>query len=181
MTLLLTITPSTSHNSNPLPPPWLVEIHSELWGKKELLGEIFRTVTLTENDFIELQRQLQELNPKRSSKKYEAADVLATKSAFLRSKDTPFDTDLGDGLLPRPVFDPSQPPSSDIVDSSSSSSSSDDDDDDDDPMDIDTHMAHLSKETTAIFPYTIRYVDLTVLKIERSSCATVDALPRPVG
>ena len=30
----------------------------------------------------------------------------------------------------------------------------------------DSHMNHLSNEATAIFPYTIRYVDLTVLKLQ---------------
>ena len=32
---------------------------------------------------------------------------------------------------------------------------------------VDPHMAHLSNEAKAIFPYTIRYVDLTVLKLKK--------------
>jgi len=174
-TLLATITPSSSQNSNlslKSPPSWLVEIHSKLWGRHDLFGQIFRTANLTKADFTELQRQLQELNPKRNSESYVAEDVLATKSAFLRSRSTAlFGTNLGNGLVPQLVFDASQSPSSDVVD--------DDDDDDavaDDAMDIDpdhgssghinTHMAHLSNEATAIFPYTIRYVDLTFLKLK---------------
>ncbi|KAM6504274.1 hypothetical protein JOM56_001217 [Amanita muscaria] len=162
-----TITPSSSLES---PPSWLVEIHSKLKGKRDLFGQIFRTANLTKADFIELQRQLQELNPERNSESYVAEDVLATKSAFLRSRSTALsDTNLGNGLVPRLVFDASQPPFSDVVD----------DDDDavaDDAMDIDpnhcsnshinTHVAHLSNEATAIFPYTIRYVDLTVLGLK---------------
>ena len=44
--------------------------------------------------------------------------------------------------------------------------------DDDDAMDIDPnhgyccHMHHLLKEANAIFPYTVRYVDLTVLDLK---------------
>ena len=126
----------------------------------------------TRADFIELQRQLQELNPERNSESYVAKDVLATKSTFLRSRSTAlFGTNLGKGLVPRLVFDTSQPPFSDVMD--------DDDTDDiddaalvtDDAIDIDpdlinTDLAHLSKEATAIFPYTVRYMDLTVLDLK---------------
>ena len=96
-----------------------------------------------------------------------AEDILATKSAFLRSRSTALlTTNFGNGLVPRLVFDASQPPSSDVVD--------DDADADavaEDAMDIDCssgyintrgHMAHLStNEATAIFPY--RW---TVLKLQ---------------
>jgi hypothetical protein len=169
-TLLAINIPSSSQNTNPSlnsPPPWLVEIHSKLWGRHDLFGEIFRTANVTKADFIELQRQLQKLNPERNSESYVAKEVLATKSAFLRSRSTAlFFTNLGKGLVPRLVFDASQPLSSDVVD--------DDADDTDDVMDIDpdpgcshinTDMANLSNEATAIFPYTIRYMDLTVLKL----------------
>ncbi len=47
---------------------------------------------------------------------YEAKDVLATKSALLRSKSTAPNADVGDGLVPQLVFDASQPPSFDVVD-----------------------------------------------------------------
>jgi hypothetical protein len=59
------------------------------------------------------------------------------------------------------------------VDDDDDALAADDNDDDavvDDAMDtdlnrdVDTHMAHLSEEATAIFPYTIRYMDLTVLE-----------------
>ena len=109
MTLLATITPSLSHNSNlslnsPLtsPPPWLVEIHTKLWGRPDLFGDsIFHTANLPKADFIELQRQLQELNPERNSESYVAKDVLAAKFAFLRSRSTAlFGTNLGMCLVP---------------------------------------------------------------------------------
>ena len=82
-------------------------------GRREIFGEIFRTATLTK---CELQRQLQELNPERASESYVAKDVLATKLAFLRSRSTALDTNIGNRLAPQPVFDASQSPSSDIVD-----------------------------------------------------------------
>ena len=146
-----------------LGPPWLVEIHNELWGKRDLFGKIFRTATLTKSDFTELQCLLDALNPKRNSDQYEAEDVLATKSAFLRERSTGLDLDLGNGLVPRPVLDSPRPPSSDIV--------LDDDDDDDAAMMIDSdHCSgdtYIPNEVMAIFPYTIQYVDLTVLQSKK--------------
>ena len=88
-----------------------------------------------------------------------AKKVLATKSAFLRVKSTPLSTDFGEGLAPRLVFDAS----SDAVANDDAVA---DDAMDTDPDHVDTHMAHLSNEAEAIFPYTIRYVDLTVLKLK---------------
>jgi hypothetical protein len=101
-----------------------------------------------------------------------AEDVLAKKSDFLREKSKPLETDFGNDLVPRLVFDATQPSFSGIVGNDAVS----DDDDDDDAMDIDPnhgygcHMHHLSKEAKAIqiFPYTIRYVDLTVLNLKNN-------------
>ncbi|KIL65071.1 hypothetical protein M378DRAFT_10964 [Amanita muscaria Koide BX008] len=162
-----TITPPSFQNSNlslNSPPSWLVDIHGELWGQRDFFGKIFRTATLTKDDFNELQALLDEQNPERISDTYVAEDVLATKSAFLRVKSTPLSIDFGNGLAPRLVFDAS----SDAV--------ANDDTIADDAMDtdpdhcssdlVDPHMAHLSNEAKAIFPYTIRYVDLTVLKLK---------------
>ncbi|KAF8330494.1 hypothetical protein F5887DRAFT_1000167 [Amanita rubescens] len=165
-------------------PSWLVEIHNELWGKRDFFGKIFRTATLTKGDFTELQCHLDALNPKRNSDEYEAEDVLATKSAFLRERSTGLDLDLGDGLVPR--LDASQPPSDnvldddvvdddvvdcDVVDDDVVDDDIVDDDDDDAAMVIDSdHCSgdtHLPNEATGIFPYTIRYVDLTVLQSKK--------------
>jgi hypothetical protein len=63
------------------PPEWLLELHQKLWGKKDLLSELIRTVKLDDHDFTELKSQLKNLN---SPNDGEA--ILATKSAFLRSK-----------------------------------------------------------------------------------------------
>ncbi len=105
MTLLATQNSNLSQNS---PPSWLIEIHSKLWKRPDLFDQIFRTATLTENHFLELQHQLDKLNPERMEESYVAKDVLATKSAFLQAKSTPLKADVQlDGLVPRLVFDAS--------------------------------------------------------------------------
>ena len=181
----MTITNQSSvHNALILlGPSWLVEIHSELWGRRELFGDIFRTATLTKGDFTDLQRLLEALNPERNSDEYVAKDVLTTKSVFLRQRSAGLDLDLVDGLIPRPVLGPCQPPSSDVVDEDGVTNDENDvvDDDDDDAVDNDDNVmddvvddddaamvidrdTHLPNEAKAIFPYTIRYVDLTGLQ-----------------
>jgi len=61
----------------------LVEIHKKLWGGRDLFGH---TANLTKTDLIELQDQLQSLNPSRSSEPYITLDALPTKLDFLRSR-----------------------------------------------------------------------------------------------
>ena len=92
--------PPSKNLSLKSPPSWLVEIHSELWGRHDLYGKIFHTATLTKDDFTELQVLLDKQNPERISDSYVAEDVLATKSAFLCIKSTPLSTDFGNGLAP---------------------------------------------------------------------------------
>jgi hypothetical protein len=79
-------------------PKWLVELHQKLWGKADLLDAIIRTVTLSKEDLVKLQTQIQGLNPSRSSE----FDVQPVKSAFLRSKNdlkdkAPADSNSGCG------------------------------------------------------------------------------------
>ena len=139
---------------------WLAVIHTKLWDKHKSFGDIFRTATLTRDDFNEIQALLDKQNPERISDSYKAA----TKSTFLRTRSTPLSTDFGNGLAPRLVFDAS----SDAVanDDAVADDAMDTDPDHCSSDHIDPHMAHLSNEAKAIFPYTIRYVDLTVLKLE---------------
>ena len=157
----------------PSPPPlhligdtrsWLAVIHTKLWDKHESFGDIFRTATLTKDDFNELQALLDEQNPERISDSYVAENVLATKSGFLRVKSTPLSTDFCNGLAPRLVFNAS----SDAVakDDAVADDAMDTDPDHCSSDHVDPHMAHLSNEAEAIFPYTIRYMDLTVLKLK---------------
>lgn len=88
-------------------------MHHKLWRDHQSFGKIFRTVTLTKDHFGKLQSLLDIENPGRTSDSYVAKDVL--------------ETDFGNGVAPRLVFDASQPPSSVDVD----------DDVTDDAMDID--------------------------------------------
>ncbi|KAF8237890.1 hypothetical protein L208DRAFT_1388533, partial [Tricholoma matsutake] len=142
----------------------------------DLFGDIFCTANLTKANFIELQHQLQELNPECKSEFYVAKDVFAMKSAFLCSRSTAL---FSTNLVPQLVLDASQPPSPYVMEDGAN----DTDDADnaaavaDDAMDIDpnpgssgcsyvnTDMANLSNEATTIFPYTIQYMDLMVLKL----------------
>ncbi|KAF8349128.1 hypothetical protein F5887DRAFT_1156874 [Amanita rubescens] len=143
---------------------WLAVIHSKLWGEHESFGDIFRTVILTKDDFNELQVRLDEQNPERISDSYVAKNVLATKSEFLRFKSTPLNTEFGDSLVPRLVFNAS----SDVVanDDAVADDAMDTDPDHGSSDHVDPHIAHLSNEAKAIFPCIIRYVDLTVLKLK---------------
>ena len=145
---------------------WLAVIHHKLWGEREFFGKIFRTANLTEHHFKELQDLLDKDNPGRTSDLYVAKDVLARKADFLREKSEPLEIDFGDGLVPRLVFDATQSPSSGVVDNDDVA-----DDDNDAVADDDdgSHTDHLSKEAKAIFPYTIRYVDLTALDLKNLS------------
>lgn len=116
-----TITPSSSANSNlsqsPVP-KWLAEIHQKLWGRRDLVGQIFRKVNLTKTDFGELQDRLQNFNPSRSSASYIPMDIFAAKSEFLRSKSfvdedtttyfTTCDPASDGNLVPQPVVDMSK-------------------------------------------------------------------------
>ena len=125
---------------------------------------------MTKDDFNKLRCRLEALNPERNSDEYVSEDVLATKSEFLRERSTGLDIDLVDNLVPRPVLGACRPPSSNAVDEDSVMDDDEDKDgdvldgdDDDATMAIDSDT-HLPNEATAIFPYTIRYVDLTVLQ-----------------
>jgi hypothetical protein len=160
-------------------------MHRKLWGKRDLFGQIFRTVKLTKSDFIELQRLLHCHDPERSSASYVAKDdVLAIKAKFLRSKSLPdtvaatayFDTKSNGGLAPKLVFDTSAdvtpPMPSDTADEDAGAAM----DTDSDTMDIDpnpvssiesyinTDAIYLSTGVAGVFPCTIRYMDLTVLE-----------------
>ena len=52
--------------------------------KAPIFVDIFRTVTLTEADFIGLQQQLHSHDPERNSDSYVAQDVLAIKTDFFK-------------------------------------------------------------------------------------------------
>jgi hypothetical protein len=170
--------------------PWLPEIHGKLWGRRDLVGQIFRKAHLTKTDFVELQNQLQSVNPSRSSTSYITMDVLATKSGFLRSRSfvdedavAYFDTcnAAPDGnLVPQPIVDTPKGVTSpnltmadietldvDAVDTDTMDNAVDiDADPDSSNLSLAADAAYLSEGRIAVFPCTIRYIDLTILKLE---------------
>jgi hypothetical protein len=158
--------------------PWLPEIHKKLWGRRDLVGQIFRKANLTKTDFVELQDQLQSVNPSRSSTSYIAVDVLATKAGFLRSRSfideeaVAYFATCGaapdSNLVPQPIVDSgATSPNLTMVDIETLDVDAIGNDTMDDAMDIDAvPAAYLSEGRTAVFPCTIRYIDLTILKLE---------------
>ena len=174
------ITPSVWRNSNlSQAPPWLHEIHANLWGRRDLVGQIFRKANLTKTDFAELQQKLQSVNPSRNSASYTNMRVSAIKSAFLHSRSsdddeavayfTTCDAASGGDLVPQPIVSSSMGVDIENLDDDAIAT-----DTMDNTMDIDADpdstiaadAAYLSEGCTAVFPYTIRYVDLTFLKLQ---------------
>ena len=51
-------------------------MYHKLWKEHQFLGKIFRTVTLTEDHFVELQDLLDKEDPGRTSDLYKPKDVL---------------------------------------------------------------------------------------------------------
>ena len=119
-------------------------------------------VNLTKNDFIELQLQLEKNDPSRRSPSYKAQNVSGIKADFLRKKSSAIlelDTASNGNLVP----------SISVVDDAM------DVDADADPKEPDcldsndyilTGAAELSMEPAPVFPCTIRYMDLTSLKLK---------------
>jgi len=67
--------------------PWLEEVHSKIWNKKDLEWELFRKVKVTHVHYTQLQERLKEQHPDRDSPDYDGRnhDVQSVKLDFLRS------------------------------------------------------------------------------------------------
>ena len=67
--------------------PWLEEVHSKIWNRKELEPELFRKVKVTQAHYIELQTCLKEQRSDRDLPEYngKSHNVLSVKLDFLRS------------------------------------------------------------------------------------------------
>ena len=156
-----------------LPPIWLIELHTKLWGKRQFFDDIFRTATLTKADFIHLQQELHSHNPERNSDDYEVQNVLAIKADFLRSRSSVdsrassslFDSAHDNLLVPKLVFDTTHDVSpTDDIDTTSTDVDANAMDVVPDPHSyIEKDAIYLSTGDTAIFPCTIRYMDLRPL------------------
>lgn len=190
--------PSSSKGSNlsqDPPPPWLIEIHEKLWGRRDLFDQVFRTANLTKDHFIKLQTKLHILHPSRNSETYIAVDVLDTKSHFLRSisvSEVHFaksDSKVGSGgdLVPQlTTIDNDEeltpPTAADIVGADATNADAIDatamdtdamelgsESDPYSPSYIAADAASLSEGSSAILPCTIQYMDLTILELKRPS------------
>jgi len=153
--------------------PWLYEIHAKLWGRRDLVASIFRKANLTETDFTELQNTLELLNPSRSSTAYTAVKDLASKAAFLHARSSVdndavsyFATcDADCNLVPQPFVG--------LLNQDDDATDQDDNttdtDAEDDGMDTssDSGSTTAAEGCTGVFPYTVRYIDLTFLQLEQ--------------
>ena len=171
----------SSRETNLSAPLWLIDLHTKLWGKRQLFDEIFRTATLTKADFIELQHQLHRHDPERNSESYVVRNVLTIKADFLRSRSSAdstasaahFDAAPNDNLVPKLVFntthDVTPPMLSDAVDAAAIDAPTMHADTMDVVPDPDSYIEedanYLSTGDAAIFPCTIRYMDLRVLEL----------------
>lgn len=90
---------------------WLEELHSKLWGREDLLNQVFRSVDLTKKDFVELQSNLHGLNPSRNCKSYKSnkKNILDVKIDFLRSRTARPVTTTTDSPVSKVVFRDSIP------------------------------------------------------------------------
>lgn len=164
------------------PPLWLVDLHSKLWGKRHLLPEIFRAATLTKTDFIELQHQLHSHDPERNSDSSVLQNAIAIKADFLRSRSfadstasAHFDATPNGNLVPKLVFDTTHDVTPPISDDDEDTTAMDAASEHVGVMDVDPNpdlnsrsyiendAIYLSTGNSAMFPCTIRYMDLTIL------------------
>ena len=153
--------------------PWLREVHSKIWNRKELEPDLFRKVEVTEMHFIELRNRLELQHSDRDSPGYDGRkrNVRDVKLDILRW--------IFPANSPRHRDD-----NEDRVDDDDSSEASDDDapetsDDDaretsdDDPKTSDDD----GLEINTIFPSTLRFLDLSILGLKE--CLT-HRLPLPL-
>ncbi len=117
--------------------PWLEDVHSKIWNRKDLKPQLFREVKVTRGDYTALQERLKELQPDRASPDYDGskADVRNVKLKFLRAL---------------PDLPPPRHP-----------------DDNDDRMDDDDDLeASIEDDPDIEFPSTLRYLDLSMLELK---------------
>ena len=119
--------------------PWLEEVHSKIWNRKDLKPQLFQEVKVTRGDYAALQECLKELHPDRDSQDYNGADVRRVKLEFLRS------------LTPAKGLPPQHP-----NDNDNDNRVDDDDDSEDDPV------------IKKLFPSTLKFLDLSTLGLKET-------------
>jgi hypothetical protein len=121
--------------------PWLEEVHSKIWNRKDLRPQLFRKVEVTHAHYATLQKHLKELHSDRDSPDYDGnkLDVLSVKLDFLRS------------LTPAEALQPRHPDDyDDRVDDDNDSESSNEDD----------------PEIKSLFPFILSFLDLSPLELK---------------
>lgn len=154
---------------------WLEELHSKLWGREDLIDQVFRAVHLTKEDFVELQHNLHDLSPRRNHIDCISTDVLEAKIDFLRSRTAtrPL-TIITESLVPKVVLCKG---AMDVDEHREGRHDEDSEGVDDEAGEaevvvvadrsyIDEDAAVLSHGPTAVLPCTVRYMDLTCLNLQ---------------
>jgi hypothetical protein len=123
--------------------PWLEEVHSKIWNRKDLRPQLFRKVEVTQAHYAALQKRLKELHSDRDSPDYDGtkSDVLSVKLDFLRS------------LAPAEDLSPRHPNDNDdrVEDDDDSRASNEDD-----------------PEIKSLFPSILSFLDLSTLKLKEN-------------
>ena len=142
--------------------PWLVELHSKIWGMNDLRPRLFQEATVTQADYDTLQRRLNEQHPDRGTPNYNGGrDVQSVKLDVLR-------------LIPD---SPQRPDNNeDRVDDNNAPEASGNDES---SMDVDEPAPHNDGTTIdAIFPFTFRFLDLSTLDLRMNDVSR--RLPWPL-
>jgi len=142
--------------------PWLEEVRSKVWKKKQLERDLFREVKVTQAHYTELQERLNEQHPDRDSPEYDGRkhDVRNVKLDVLR-------------LIPGKGFSPRHPDNEDRDDDDPEASNNDAPE-----MDVGGPGASNEDgcEINSLFPFTLRFLDLTTLGLKN----TPKRLPSPL-
>jgi hypothetical protein len=123
---------------------WLFELHSKIWGRKDLEQDLFNKLEITAAHYVELQKRLGRLYPNRNLEDYWNSDVLSTKLNILQSFEPP----------PEALIQVAYPDS----DGEQIGVGKDQDQEDTYGMD---------DELRAFFPATVTYMDLSSLKLKK--------------
>jgi hypothetical protein len=130
--------------------PWLEELHSKIWNREDLKPTLFRKVEVTRAHYDVLQDSLNRKYPDRTFAQYNGLshNVLGDKLDILKS-------------TPPEALSPQHPDhSEDRVDDDDDLGASDEDD----------------SEINSLFPFTLSYLDLSILELENMS----DRFPLPL-
>ena len=156
-------------NQEPALPSWLAGLHQALWGKKDLCSNIFRVADLSREDFITLQWLLHQDNPSRQQTP--KSDVLTIKATLLRENSVPLSyvvfhpPDIPD------YFTTTSSPAEHIRESPEMPDFEIENDDGtsdvDDPIPSSDYITDAANNLPdALFPYKLKYMDLTMLHLQ---------------